>query len=569
MTGSKNQISLKRFVFFVGIAFILPLLLFLTVYTVYTAGRLNYEIAKTNEYALYLFEKPLEKELSALENSMVGVIANNSDYQDLKRKQNMVDAHVGSLRILNIYQDMLNTYDMVSAMYIYTTTNQLYRGIYSRDFTGGINAKEKIESFLLQTIQGPDSPNRNGWFVSPCGDTNYLFRFLGQDGTYCICVIDMDALTESHNRISGEEKGTFILTTRDNTILNKMDWAGREGIQIIDTDEIYYLTGKKRNYFAVQNSSVYLPVKFVYLTDYQGVFYNLDFVQLLLFAMVIFLCLLIPVFWLLFRSYVFSPLDKMIRTMNQIRAGNLDAKMEDSYRNPEFEEVTRVFNQMIEEIRKLRIDAYEKQIEVQRAKMQYLQIQIRPHFFLNCLKNIFGMAQQEKYQEIQNMTITLSRHLRYMFRDSSVLVTLSDELKSIENYVELTKLTSPCFIQYKTEIDEKLLLCRIPPISILSFVENSMKHAWAGNDVLNIHIKAILLEGEEPFANFTVTDNGKGFSENLLEELNAENDDIYSGEHIGIVNVKHRLKLLYNGKAEISFYNLDKGACVDIFLPVL
>jgi hypothetical protein len=48
---------------------------------------------------------------------------------------------------------------------------------------------------------------------------------------------------------------------------------------------------------------------------------------------------------------------------------------------------------MMDQIKSLKIIAYEKTLAAQQAQLQYLQIQIRPHFFLNCLSALYGLAE--------------------------------------------------------------------------------------------------------------------------------------------------------------------------------
>lgn len=54
----------------------------------------------------------------------------------------------------------------------------------------------------------------------------------------------------------------------------------------------------------------------------------------------------------------------------------------------------------------------------------------------------------------------------------------------------------------------------IPPITILTFVENSMKFGMYQNKSLIIHVKVRLLKNDAMnYVNITILDNGKGFPE--------------------------------------------------------
>ena len=74
------------------------------------------------------------------------------------------------------------------------------------------------------------------------------------------------------------------------------------------------------------------------------------------------------------------------------------------------------------QIKKLKIDIYEKELEKQKTMMNYLQLQIRPHFFLNCLNTIYSMAQTQLYEEIMKMSMITSNYFRYIFQNTQDLV---------------------------------------------------------------------------------------------------------------------------------------------------
>lgn len=86
----------------------------------------------------------------------------------------------------------------------------------------------------------------------------------------------------------------------------------------------------------------------------------------------------------------------------------------------------------------------------------------------------------------------------------------------------------------------QLLQFGIPPMSLLTFVENSFKYEKSGEGSMQILIKArLFLDGEEKFVNITIMDNGEGFPEEVLEILN-DPEKRMPGEHMGINNVEQR-----------------------------
>ena len=224
---------------------------------------------------------------------------------------------------------------------------------------------------------------------------------------------------------------------------------------------------------------------------------------------------------------------------------------------------------MLDIIQQQKIDAYEQRLATQHAQLQYLHLQIRPHFFLNCLNILYSLAGEKKYDAIQELALNLSTYLRHIFKDGSKLVPLETELASVENYIRIQQAGAQIPPQLKVIIDADTPKVMVPPLSLLTFVENSIKHSSRQDSPLEIRIKCSRLPGdEEGYLYVSISDNGGGFTEEQLKELNSPGENIYTDRHVGIVNIRNRLHLLFGSRATLSFRNLIDGACVELFLPI-
>ena len=101
---------------------------------------------------------------------------------------------------------------------------------------------------------------------------------------------------------------------------------------------------------------------------------------------------------------------------------------------------------------------------------------------------------------------------------------------------------------------------------IYEIVDNAVDEHLAGF-CTDIHV---VLEKD---GSCTVSDNGRGIPEDVLQRLNdSENeaDEKDSGEHMGIVNVRKRLNLYYGDQADLYFESaLGKYTKVHLFIPVV
>ena len=66
--------------------------------------------------------------------------------------------------------------------------------------------------------------------------------------------------------------------------------------------------------------------------------------------------------------------------------------------------------------------------------------------------------------------------MRGIIRKNENLVNVEDEIKSIKNYLELQQMSLSNPPAYRIDVDPSLKYQKIPPMAILTFVENSVKH---------------------------------------------------------------------------------------------
>lgn len=261
------------------------------------------------------------------------------------------------------------------------------------------------------------------------------------------------------------------------------------------------------------------------------------------------------------------PLRGLTDTMNRIRQGEWDARANTKVHLKEIREVGETLTAMVSEIEKQKMLSYEETIEKQKAQMQYLQLQLKPHFYLNGLKTLNALTMARDWEKSQELILHISEHLRYLLATERELVTLGAELNYVRNYIELQK--SMTGRPVVCEIGEEAGTgdCLVPTLCVQTFVENSVKYAKLGAPQLELLIRVsvqLLATEEGAFLDIIVTDNGDGYPDNILEEINA--DAQKGSRSVGINNLKRRCALLYDDRAEYNFYNAA-GAVSELILP--
>lgn len=292
-------------------------------------------------------------------------------------------------------------------------------------------------------------------------------------------------------------------------------------------------------------------------------------IQKVLLIVILLLLIAIPVsLWLLTRL-IARPLRTMTDAMQVITAGNFDSRIPPVHTIDDIVSYGQGINMMLDAIQRYKEDDFRSRMDAAQAKLQYLQLQIRPHFYLNCMKSLNSLIDLREYDKAQMLIYSLSNYISHAFSDIKDFVTVREELESIQSYVNLCNALS-----YNIHLDFSLSGQCIDmdclPMSVLTFVENSIKHTKTGSELLiSICVETFRTEENEELMKFTLRDSGGGFPEEVLQEQVSADPSrmVYRRKHIGIANVRYRLYLVFGQKASLHFHNEDGNAVVEIVTP--
>ena len=302
---------------------------------------------------------------------------------------------------------------------------------------------------------------------------------------------------------------------------------------------------------------------------YKGIWSHMNLFQKVLISCMIALLFSISLIGMYLYRKLIYPINTLMETMQKVGNGNLSLRVNDNYDLLELQRFGQAFNEMLTKINDLKLEAYEKKLDLKQAQLQYLQLQIRPHFYLNCLKSLYGMAEKKQYGEIQESILALSEYFRYIFRNNIELVSLEEEIHSVSSYIKLQQLYFSCWPELGIDISADTTDVLVPPLSILTFVENSIKHCQDRSHI-KIQLKTAHVSIEQQdYLNITISDNCGGFPLEALNTLNhlEEHDFLYKDYNVGIYNIYYRMKMIYENQSTLAFYNIENQGCVELLIP--
>ena len=183
------------------------------------------------------------------------------------------------------------------------------------------------------------------------------------------------------------------------------------------------------------------------------------------------------------------------------------------------------------------------------ARLSSLESRIHPHFLFNALNSISSLVREDP-DRAERLIERMASLLRFSL-DSNQLgfVTLAQEIEIVRGYLEIEKARFGERLQYSISIRDDAGAQRVPPLSIQTLVENSVKYAVAprregGTVCVTARIEGNALEVQ-------IQDDGPGV-------------DLSSAPpgH-GLDLLQSRLQVLYEGAASLR----SKGSSMTLTVP--
>lgn len=463
--------------------------------------------------------------------------------------------------------------------------------------------KIPYEDYLELRKRAPQKAEKEGqkmaWQRIRLGQDRKSFLFYGVSyrGVYVCSLVDAEKLRGNLDDILTGRKGYYRLLDEEGREFLRVDGSGGSLFPL------FY-----RNY-TLQADPGGMPYQVQVHADVYSAAAEQEIRQSLI------LLLLFVVLFVAAR-YIYVTNRSVLRPLENFQVALKNVSAEDSILHMEspplreLEPADQQLKNLVSQLQKMRISVYEEELERKKFEITFLQHQIRPHFYLNCLATIDSMAQLGEIEELRKMVLFTSQYIRYLFQVDSNLVRLSYELTHIEAYLDIQNLRMEENFEVEVKAAPEAMEACIPPLFLISFVENSVKHASvsAGEKLkISIHCRR-----EKERLVIDIADSGQGFPPEFLREQEGElplaegkggeplvaerkeeppvakrreegaaigekreegsqvKEAVLKRTHIGIANSRKRLALLYGRSYRLVLLNLPApahGAVVHVEIP--
>ena len=262
-----------------------------------------------------------------------------------------------------------------------------------------------------------------------------------------------------------------------------------------------------------------------------------------------------------------KPTKKLGASMMAYQEGDFDSRFEVESQD-EISQIGMVYNQLADSVQNLIEKNYALEIANREAEIEFLKMQINPHFLYNCLDTISWLGFTNGNNEVTELAVALGKFLRASIKREDYY-TVKQEMEVVDNYLFIQKYRFGDKIEIRHDIPDEVLDFYIPSFIVQPVIENSIVHGLEEQiekGILWIDIKLC----EEKYLQFTLKDNGKGMDEEQLQQVILNYSNKSKKSSIGLSNVYRRLNLLYGPACEFHITSaLGKGTEVSFRTPVM
>src|SRR5687767_15783689 len=188
------------------------------------------------------------------------------------------------------------------------------------------------------------------------------------------------------------------------------------------------------------------------------------------------------------------------------------------------------------------------------ARLHLLQAKVAPHFLFNTLANVQALVDAgspHASDVLRSLTAYLRAAVPLLHEPAA---TIERELQLVRPYLELMQMRMPDRLQYAMNVDPAALKVRCPPTTLLTLVENAVRHGIDPSEEggrIDIDIERL---GERCVVR--ITDTGAGLRPSA------------NGLGTGLTALRERLQLLFGDAAHLRLISgASRGVAVEVEMP--
>lgn len=466
--------------------------------------------------------------------------------------------------------DITNTFNYVSSVYLYRLDGKYIH------ITNGITTVNQYileeEEWFKEIVNAKGGyildVNGGGVFYRKSGEPLISFMRIVNDietqkpiGLMIINLSD-DILNDSYKDMTSNEKQFYYYDKNLRLINQEIDTELESDIEI--TRKIFHQTTigsfgneKVLSYYHVPNTPFVIAgiekMSYMKIIPSETTWIIISLIVLTLISLIL--------IGLFISMYITTPIERLVQSMDIAKRGwlrRVSLKLPDD----EIGHLKNSYNNMLVAINQLISELLENEKAMQKAELDVLQEQIKPHFLYNTLDTIAYLALQESSEKVYDSIETLGNFYRRFLSKGSKVISIRDEVAIVKDYLKLQKLRYDDIIEDEYELSEDLLDVHVPKLILQPLVENSIYHGIRLKGEKGL-IKISVYQKDD-IIHIVVYDSGVGMNNEQLQQIMQDNNKSF-----GFKGTIERIRYYY-GREDIYEIKSEEGLYtqVDIKIPL-
>lgn len=195
-----------------------------------------------------------------------------------------------------------------------------------------------------------------------------------------------------------------------------------------------------------------------------------------------------------------------------------------------------------------------------RAELDALRTRLQPHFLLNALNTIVGLARRHDGERAADVAADLGELLRFALAESGDAVPFDAEREIVERYLAIEQVRLGDRLVVLWQLDPSARTTQLPALVWQPLVENAIRHGIALRTAPGRLLLSATRQGDSLL--LVVDADGPDAPEHARPPRDA-----LGGLGVGLPTVQRRLELLYGERSRVTLTMRADGSCTTLVIP--
>ncbi len=344
-------------------------------YNTYIYRIIEQQMNQTIQSMLDAYTKDISLSLHNTETFLLQNCLKEDTIQRIHKPHHETDYYLALREMQELFSASIDSYNLMDGLFLYDSQNATFVG--KTKLTDNRNHNQMINrsmDSLICHFEESARERKNEWFSSLIDGEYYLMKIFDIQNVYLGSWIHVNTLLERLPEMP-EKKGFYLIMLDAENCVLQTDFP-QETISDWETS----IQQDDGEYQILRSSNYSSSFSLIALQNLENFWKNTKEGGAVTAAAAVLIVILCTAFTIVQKRVFSQPIDRLVDAMNQLKNGNLQVRLQNENVLDEFRIVNETFDNMTQNIEKLKIHVHEEKMNKQHAELLYLQEQIKPTF---------------------------------------------------------------------------------------------------------------------------------------------------------------------------------------------